>query len=305
MLQNQNSQNSQNEIYGEFNDNDIYSIYGEGRDEIDIRLAAEQKVMISDCPSKLNPDPPVKYVGKFLGKDEDNILTIGICAEKRKTVGYNSGDFAAVSHTALRSIYSFNVRILDIRDVGPGDRFDTKDMFNELTSIHGYDNYILEVLPVTQPEKQQRREFFRMPLRIAAYCKPVSEYNVEHMTMTDLKFEHELAVEKKKDADEGILENEEGFLKLYTLDLSAGGFKSKCREKIAVNTYLNCMLIIDGEALPVIGRVIRLKPDEADPYIYDLHVSFCKISDPVRDRIVKYIFFQQRQIQAKFLKRRF
>jgi len=210
-----------------------------------------------------------------------------------------------VAHTALRSHYSFNVKITDIREALPEDNFDTRDMLGELTNINGYNNYIFEVFPVSRSEKQHRREFFRMPLRITVYYKPISQTAVENTTMTDLKFERELALEKKKDADEGLLEKEEGFYKLSTLDLSAGGFKCRYPAKIAVNTYLNCMLIIDGEALPVIGRIVRAKPDDYDPSVYNLHVSFCKISDPVRDRIFKYIFYQQRQSQAKFLKKRF
>ncbi|MCL2773822.1 MAG: PilZ domain-containing protein [Oscillospiraceae bacterium] len=299
-----------NDIYGELNsdirNNDINNIYiSDGGDEIDIILDPDEIITVSDCQSRLTPDPSVKYVGKFLRKTDDSLLILGICAEKRQGIEYKAGDRAAVSYKALRSHYSFNVKITDIREVMPEDDFDTRDMLNELTSIHGYNNYIFEVFPVSQPEKQHRREFFRMPLRIEVYYKLIPEYIVDNMTMTDLKFEHELAAEKKKDADEGLLEKEEGFSKLFTLDFSAGGFKCRYPEKIAVNTYLYCMLIIDGEALPVIGRVVRSKADEDEPSVYDLHVSFCKISDPVRDRLFKYIFYQQRQTQAKFLKKRF
>ena len=75
--------------------------------EIEIRLSRGQIITIGDCPTKLNPDPPAKYAGKFLYKIENNTLVMGVCAEKRKTaisdIEYIPGDAVAVSYIMLRS----------------------------------------------------------------------------------------------------------------------------------------------------------------------------------------------------------
>ena len=294
-LKNQNDKNDRNDK------NDI-----DDRDALNIHLALEQIVTVSDIPTRLTPDPQAKYVGKFLYKNEYNELTLGMCAERRKgDIEYAPGDSVAVSYILLRSLYSFNAQIISIREAVEEDRFYTEDMLNELTSIYGYNNFIFEVIPLTAPEKQQRREFFRMPLTIDIYYKPISELKMDTLKSADLKFELEEAREIKRDADEGFLEADEGYLKLSTMDVSAGGFKCRHHEKLDVNTYLDCKLIIENEALPVIARIVGTKTDERNPRLYNLRASFYKISDPVRDRLVKYIFYQQRQLQAKFLKRRF
>ena len=285
----------------------------EEQEKFEIRLTKDQIITVGNCPTRLIPDPPAKYVGKFLCKSDkndnnsdDNALVLGMCAEKRKSdIEYKPGDSVAVSYILLRSLYSFNAKIINIREAVDEDRFDTGDMLNELTSIYGYNNYIFEVAPLTVPEKQQRREFFRMPLKIDIYYKPVSEADVKNMKNSDLKFDPELAKEIKRDADDGTLETDGGYSKLSTIDVSAGGFKCKYHVMIGVNAYLKCMLIVNNEALPVIARIVGVKPDERTPRLYDLRASFDKISDLVRDRLVKYIFYQQRQLQAKFLKRRF
>jgi c-di-GMP-binding flagellar brake protein YcgR len=144
-----------------------------------------------------------------------------------------------------------------------------------------------------------------MSLKVDIYYKLISENDFAGIKTPYLKFDPEKAKEIKQEADAGLLETDKGYSKLSTTDISAGGFKCKHHIKIDVDTYLQCMLIINDEALPVIARAVGSQPDELNPQLYDLRASFDKISDTVRDRIVKYIFYQQRQLQAKFLKRRF
>ena len=324
-------QDSENNSINDFNYDFIIN-EPEEPDEPEIRFTREQIITISECPTKSMPDPHAKYVGKFLYKTESNTLILGVCAERIQT------DFAAnfaanssvdnrniaVSYILLRSLYGFNAQIVSIREAVDDDRFYTGDMLDELSkNIHtsqishtsgDYNKYIFEVIPQTSPEKQQRREFFRMPLKIDIYYKPISKIEVDNIKSSDLKFDADQEKKMIYAADEGLLETEKGYLKLSTIDISAGGFRCKHHIGIDVNTYLECVLMINNingadsensEALPVIARTVGSVSDEFNPRLYDLRASFDKINDVVRNKLVKYIFYQQRQLQAKFLKRRF
>lgn len=236
-----------------------------------------------------------EYYGKFLGKDIKENLIFGLCVKKESTLSYQVQGEADISYIDGKMKYNFKIKITDIRQALPKDGFDIKrDMLNELKGNLDVDKYIIEARAITKPEPSSRREFFRMPLQMAIYCREIATENINELTETDLKFEIERARLNKREADAGILEEEEGYFKLITADISAGGFMFKSPEPFEAETYLDCMMIVDREALPVVAKILRSRDDEIlDGYI--VHVQFYKISDPVRDRLVKYLISMQRQ----------
>jgi len=274
--------------------------------EIDIDLSKDNIFMMGDKPTRLVPGSLIKYTGRLLGL-KDNIFTIGVCVGVTHGLEYREGDIVDISYIRHKSLYSFDAIIMGMKKASKSEDFkvdEKMDLLNESGGSDGYDKYLFNILPITKPEKHQRREFYRMPLRIDIYYKAVDADKLDNITDGSLKFDSDKAKEMKKNADGGLLEKE-GYSKLTTMDMSAGGFK--CRNKLKVKTgdFLDCLLMIDDEALPAVVRILSANIDEydteADDYYYDIRALFYEISDPARDRLVKYIFYQERQIPSELI----
>jgi len=285
---------------------------GSGKDaQEEIVLSKDQIIMVSERPAKikLDNDHLARYTGKFLHKN-NNMLTMGVCVDTRREFEFKENDIICLAYVDIKSLYSVNVRIISVREAIEADGFEIKDMTAELNSLCKYNKYIIDVLPLSGPERHQRREFFRMPLSIDIYYKIIDANKIANITTSgDLKFEPEKAKETKKIADDGLLEKDGGYIKLTTVDLSAGGFRYQYQSgaNIEAGTFLDCVIIINNEGLPAIAQVLSVKPpDEKYPdSSYDVRVLYYKMGDPVRDRIVRYIFAQQRKIQSKLFRRKF
>jgi len=275
---------------------------GVSKQEIKIELSPNQIIMIEDKSYKitLNYDSVTKYTGRFLYK-KNNILTIGISAESEQGFEYKENDVVSILIVENKSLYNFDANILAIREAELPDEFEIGDMADEFNNSEKYNKYVVDIVPLTAPQKQQRREFYRMPLGINIYYKIIEADEADKIEAYNLKFEPEKAKKIKKSADEGLLEKENGYLKLTTIELSAGGFKYQSMTNIEAGIFLDCVLIVNDEALPAIAQILSSSPDRQYPDLYNMRVLFNKISDPVRAKIVKYIFAQQRQVHSKFL----
>ena len=270
----------------------VYMNIDANEEETEIKLSEGQIFMMGDIPSRTTPEPMIKYTGKYLGKKDTNTLTLGVCVGLKRRLEYKEEDSVDISYIELKSLFSFNARILNIRKAVPSDNFIIDEIMKELGDSEGYVRYIFEVLPLTVPEKHQRREFFRISLGIEIYYRTIDADKAEHIADNDLKFESGQAKNTKKD----------GYAGLTTIDMSAGGFKCKSETKIEAGTYLDCLLMVEDDVLPAIAQVLSSNGYENEPDLYDIRALFYKISDPARDRLLKYIFYKQRQIQSEFLR---
>ena len=243
-----------------------------------------------------------EYYGKYLYRNRRDNLIFGICAAKDSELEYKINDEIDVSYvdTDKKEKYKVNLRVLDLWRALPKDNFEIKhDMLNELKGNLNVDKYIFEAVAVSKPKVNTQREFFRLPLQMEIYCREIRLDDINGLKETDLKFEIAQARMFRQEAQEGILEEERGYIKLITADISGGGFMFKSPYEIAADMYLECIMIVDREALPVVTKIVRVREDDIlGGYI--VHVQFYKISEPVRDRLVKYLINQQRQHHIKF-----
>jgi len=279
---------------------EINKIINEINEEININLLKDQVFMMGDKPSRTTPEPMIKYTGKFLVR-KNNLLKLGVCVGRKRKLEYEEEDVVDISYIESKSLYSFNARILKIRKAVASDKFKIDEMMAELGDADGYIRYVFEVIPMTAPEKHQRREFFRMSLGIDIYYKIAEADKAGQIADNDLKFENGKAEVMKKNAENGFLEKD-GYARLTTMDMSAGGFKCKSETKIEAGTYLDCLIIVEDDVLPAIVQILSSNAYEDDSDLYDIRALFYKISDPSRDRLLKYIFYKQRQIQSEFLR---
>jgi c-di-GMP-binding flagellar brake protein YcgR len=268
--------------------------------ETKIDLFKNQVIMIEERQAKAAPDysPAGKHAGKFLYK-KGNVMTAGICAETAQGLEYGENEIVYVSYVEdQKTLFGFTAKIHSIREAAPGDGFDIEDMTAELGNLGRYSKYIFELIPASGPERHQRREFYRMPLSVDIYYKVSGILKIElFISGGGLKYDAEKSKEAKKAADEGVFENERGYKKLSTDDLSAGGFKYKSKpdREMDEGDFLECVLIINDEGLPAVAQILSLKRCGEYRDLYEVRALFHKISDPVRDKIVRYIFARQRQ----------
>ncbi|HOM02076.1 MAG TPA: flagellar brake protein [Acetivibrio sp.] len=135
---------------------------------------------------------------------------------------------------------------------------------------------LLRVEITSEIKRIQRRDFFRFDCSI-----PVS-YRI---------------VDKP-----GIYDNQRKFTKSYTRDLSGGGVCIRLKERIETGQLLRCELSLnDFNKVSFLGRVVRLTEydKENDVYKYEIGIKFEEIEEKDRERIISYIFQEQRRLIKK------
>lgn len=134
---------------------------------------------------------------------------------------------------------------------------------------------LLKIQTSGQIEKIQRREFFRFDC-----CIPVNYKEID------------LAKEK--------FDANRKFVETVTRDLSGGGLCMRLKEPVEVGKLLECELFI-ADKVSFIGKIIRLtKYDNTQGiYKYEIGVIFEKIDKIVREKVISYIFQEQRKLLKK------
>jgi len=281
-----------------------------------INLKPEQVVAFGETEEAMDSSGQImsepQYYGKFLKTGKKNSLIFGVCVTKGSSLIYRVNEEIDISYNdpAARAKYKFRAIVSETRQAvlneNGKDEFDIQhDMLNELKgrSPSDIDKWILEARAVSKPSASNRREFFRLPLQMTIYYKNVAPEHTERVKEADLKFEAEAAKRDKEKADAGLLEKSAGYAKLMTSDVSAGGFMFKSTGAVEPETYMECMLIVDKEAFPVIAKTVRCGEDDILGG-YFINAAFIKISEPVRDRLMRHLLnMQQRQRNLKFARR--
>lgn len=281
---------------------------GEPDPKIEVRLNRGQILMFADKTpqSQSMQEPAVKYIGKFLYRT-GYTLTVGVYIKTDQKFEDEENDIVLITYMDQKALFSFNARIIGIKEASATESYHDRFEIDQLKTgenqvLFGYDKYIFEVVPISVPEKQQRREFFRMNLAIDIYYKATKPEETEEDSLSlDSLTYHELQYEL-----DHAKEGDDGYVKLRTVDLSAGGFRAKSKVAIEANTVLECMLAVGFEVLPAMVKILSSKQEDKNDIkngVYDVRAIFYDMSDQIRDRIVRYIFAQQRQIQARHNKK--
>ncbi|WP_010249134.1 flagellar brake protein [Acetivibrio cellulolyticus] len=134
---------------------------------------------------------------------------------------------------------------------------------------------LLKIQAIGQIEKVQRREFFRFDC-----CVPV---NYREVQLPKQEFKEDIQ-----------------FIKTVTRDISGGGLCMRLKEPVEQDKLIECELFITSK-INFFGRVVRLtKYDTIQGiYRYEIGVVFEKIDAIVREKVVGYIFQEQRRLLKK------
>ena len=269
-----------------------------------VNVKAGQIVSLGEFRDPATGELSCDYYGQYLYKKINGNLVLGICAPKLYVPAYRLDDMVEVSYidSERKQKYKVITQVADLRAAGPDEDFDVgHNMAGQ--QKEDVDKYIVELVVVGRPEKSTQRAFFRLPLHLEIYCKVTGLQ--EAGALTDLADSHlrmdaALAQAFKQEADDGLLEEEAGYFKIITEDISAGGFMFRSSYRFEEETYLECMIAVDRTVLPAAARVVKTKDELGEGSLLDrflIHVQFYKMSDPVRDRLIRHMIAIQRQMR--------
>jgi len=132
---------------------------------------------------------------------------------------------------------------------------------------------MLKIKALSKIEKIQRREFFRFDTSVSVNYRKIETVNMK---------------------------SKEEYAKTITRDLSGGGLCMRLKEPIEMDQFLDCELFISSK-INFIGRVVRhTKYDTMQGiYKYEIGVCFEKIDEAQREKVISYIFQEQRRLLKK------
>lgn len=132
---------------------------------------------------------------------------------------------------------------------------------------------MLKIQPLSQIEKVQRREFFRFDTSIPVNYRIIDNVNTK---------------------------STQDYIKTVTRDLSGGGLCMRLKEPIEIDSYLDCELFLSNK-VTFIGKVVRLTKYDImqGQYKYEIGVYYEKMDQAVREKVISYIFQEQRRLLKK------
>lgn len=157
-----------------------------------------------------------------------------------------------------------------------------------VTSRGKEDNiYLMGLEMLTELQKFQRRQFYRLPCSIEVLVRPLT------------------AVEVLQYSKERILTGQEepNDKKGMIVDISGGGVRMITEDLHHKNDFVLLSFPIEMNIgvkwIETMGRIVASYPSPNRSDFYDNRVQFKEITQELRDSIVKYIFEQQRKIQQR------
>ena len=131
----------------------------------------------------------------------------------------------------------------------------------------------MKVKLLTDGERIQRREFFRfnclLPLKFDALEESINN-NEKHIL------------------HDGIIK-----------DLGGGGVRFVSNESVIDKGRMRCVIMLDDECLVLIGKVLHKQHFPKSNYKYQYRIQFVGISQGDQEKIVQYIFNEQRKVMQK------
>lgn len=141
--------------------------------------------------------------------------------------------------------------------------------------------YVLIAEVITNLQKFQRRQYFRLGCVIDVKYKKITDDEVQ-------EYIREGSLEQENDAfEEGT-----------ALDISGGGIRFVSKEKININQKIFMSLEINYEnqirTYGLMGLVIDSDSTKNNTGLYENRVEFVNIKGNVRESLIKYIFEEER-----------
>lgn len=156
--------------------------------------------------------------------------------------------------------------------------------------------YVLEIEFISQLEKIQRRQFYRLDCLIDALYHVLVDKEYHMRTEFQKK---ELTDSEKKQLLEELDKLEIVDLPSTIIDLSGGGAKIISKESLSKGTWVfltaDIMLHNQARTLEIMGSVIESYRMENRTDFFEHRIFFKDIANEQRELIIKYIFEEERK----------
>ncbi|MCL2618226.1 MAG: PilZ domain-containing protein [Defluviitaleaceae bacterium] len=135
---------------------------------------------------------------------------------------------------------------------------------------------LTKVMFTSKPEKMQRREFFRFD------CTLPIRFSLIHASAAGP------AVEPNEGSQPKLFE---GIIK----DIGGGGLRFVTNSEMDNGDNVKCLLLLERDYIVVIGKILQKHSFPKSPYKFQYRVIFIGILPEEKDKIVQYVFNQQRK----------
>lgn len=170
----------------------------------------------------------------------------------------------------------------------------------------------LELAVIHQTPVLQQREFFRLPITVQVYyrmlrgetdSREAMAFAMEHTPEPYQYAANGHTGKQRLGANEyARFENSFNYFSCTTVDLSGGGFRCKLDHKPEIGDQMDCQIVLERDAVPVVAKVVRAA-DMDTPGKYDISTSFDGINETVRNRIIRHVFEKQRAVTKKMIRK--
>ncbi|MGB9679869.1 MAG: flagellar brake protein [Thermoanaerobacteraceae bacterium] len=202
------------------------------------KLNPGQKLKLNIGKSKVTYSSQIQDIAK------DGTLLIDTPIYNGHIVPVRIGSIIQIIYFTKEGLYTFYAKVLN--------RFSGK-------------LFLLQVEAISQVEKLQRRQYFRLE-RIIPFTFTIQN-------------------DPEDKIYEGVIE-----------DISGGGLRSRIRNKLSIGDILNCKFKLDTE-INVLSKVIRF--EELEGKEYEIGLCYMYVDNKTREKIISYIFQEQRKNRIK------
>lgn len=238
---------------------------------MDSRITIGDKLELKKIETESQENPSRKapiYISQVLDESQNGEYLVSMPLSEGKVIPLGVGqEFNAIFYSK-KGLLQCQVEVTD--------RFRQEELF------------LMKLTPKTILEKIQRREYFRLP------CHQPLKYHV--LSDTEQK---QLEEQQECDIDEVTAE----WRRATMLDLSGGGIwvVSSMQEKRNSIVQVSFEITINNkkERIYAFAILLRSERNQNSQTEYDHHLMFWNMEQKIREKIIRFIFDEQRKNRAK------
>lgn len=221
------------------------------------------------------------YVSQFLQWSEDHQAQIAMPIHQGHLVPMELRDEYLLNFYTSKGLYQCRAVVLERKRLG------------NIAAV--------EMKLISDLEKFQRRQYYRMecvlPLQFAALTEEQGDWYRELKNC--MSAERKAQLKNQLDAQKILYQN------ATILDISGGGMRFNAKERQVPGTLLSLRLSFDEELkekIPILlAKVLLSEPLQNREEVYDNRIEFLYLSNAERERIICYIFKEERSKRKREL----
>ena len=273
--------------------------YAESKKIIETALMDRRFFEIGNLPCVEKPVFSTKYIGGFINA-ENGVLTLGVCTDYGSELIYKENNEIILAYPDDKELFLVTAKIESMRQMGEDDFTVLREFRSEPDFADKIKNYvkdkqklnliIVNLCILTEPRRHQRRYHFRVAANWIIHFKII-------------KPDAALSFAQKRWITEKIFESENDLLKIKTVDVSTGGFKSTVKKRLPAGIYLECIIEINGSKIDsrdetIVGKVLDCSPSRDKNELFELRVQFTQMPGMTKEIVTNKILLELNKNKA-------